>query len=49
MPPEAISGIIGTDSEIVVIPGGTGNDFVKSVSKYMSMRKIVLNSLKNNW
>ena len=45
---EAISGIIGTDSEIVVIPGGTGNDFVKSVSKYMSMRKIVLNSLKNN-
>lgn len=42
---EVVSGIIGTDSEIVVIPGGTGNDFVKTVSKYMSLRKIVLNSI----
>lgn len=42
---ESVSGIIGTNSEIVVIPGGTGNDFVKSISKYMSMRKIVLASL----
>ena len=43
---EAICGIIGSESEIVVIPGGTGNDFVKSISKYMSMRKIVLNSIE---
>lgn len=42
---EAVSGMIGTNSEVVVIPGGTGNDFVKSVSKYMSMRKIVLSSI----
>lgn len=42
---EAVSGMVGTNSEVVVIPGGTGNDFVKSVSKYMSMRKIVLSSL----
>ena len=43
---EVISGIVGTNSEVVVIPGGTGNDFVKSVSKYMSMRKIVLSSIE---
>lgn len=42
---EAVSGMVNTNSEIVVIPGGTGNDFIKSVSKYMSMRKIVLSSL----
>jgi YegS/Rv2252/BmrU family lipid kinase len=42
---EAISGIINTNSDIVIIPGGTGNDFIKSVSKYKSMRKIVLSSL----
>ena len=42
---EAVSGMVDTNSEIVVIPGGTGNDFVKSVSKYMSMRKIVLSSI----
>lgn len=43
---EAVSGMVGSNSEVVVIPGGTGNDFVKSVSKYMSMRKIVLSSIE---
>ena len=42
---EAVSGMVGTTSEIVIIPSGTGNDFVKSISKYMSMRKIVLSSI----
>lgn len=42
---EAVTGLIGTDSEIVVIPAGTGNDFIKSISKYTSMRKIVLASI----
>lgn len=42
---EAISGIIGSDSEIVVIPCGTGNDFIKSVSSYLSMRKIIKKSI----
>lgn len=42
---EVISGLIGTDSEVVVIPAGTGNDFVKSVSCYKSMRKIALASI----
>ena len=31
--------------DIVVIPAGTGNDFIKSISKYTSMRKIVLASI----
>lgn len=44
---EVTSALVDTDSEIVVIPYGTGNDFVKVISKYMSMRKIVLNSLNN--
>lgn len=44
---EVISGIIGTDSEVVIIPCGTGNDFLRSVSKYMSMRKIVNESINN--
>lgn len=42
---EVVTGIIGTDSEIVVIPCGTGNDFIKSISKYMSMRKIIKSSI----
>lgn len=42
---EIISGIIGTDSDVVVVPCGTGNDFIKSISKYMSMRKIITNSI----
>ncbi len=44
---EVISGIIGTNSEIVVIPCGTGNDFIKNISDYKSVRKIVIESLKN--
>lgn len=42
---EVISGIVGTNSEVVVIPCGTGNDFIKSISRYMSLRKIVINSI----
>lgn len=42
---EVVSGIIGSESEIVVIPCGTGNDFIKTISCYMSMRKIIHTSL----
>ncbi|MCX8074748.1 MAG: diacylglycerol kinase family lipid kinase [Clostridia bacterium] len=42
---EIVSGIIGSESDIVIVPCGTGNDFIKSTSKYMSMRKIILNSI----
>jgi YegS/Rv2252/BmrU family lipid kinase len=45
---EIVTGIIGTDSEIVVVPCGTGNDFVKCVSKYKSMRKIIISSITNS-
>lgn len=42
---EVVSGMINTNSEVVVIPCGTGNDFIKTVSKYKSMRKIILTSI----
>ena len=42
---EIVSGIIGTDSEIVVLPCGTGNDFAKYINEYSSLRKIILNSI----
>ena len=42
---EVVSGIIGTDSEIVVIPCGTGNDFSRYINKYKSLRKIIINSI----
>ncbi len=42
---EIMQGIIGTESEIVVTACGTGNDFVKSISKYKSMRKIITKSI----
>lgn len=45
---EAIKGIIGTESEIAIIPAGTGNDFLRSVSDFRSLRKIVKGSLKND-
>lgn len=42
---EIVTGIIGSDSEIVVLAGGTGNDFVRSISNYKSLRKIILTSI----
>ena len=42
---EIATGIIGTNSEIVVVPCGTGNDFLRSISKYNSMRKIINTSI----
>ena len=42
---EIVTGIIGTNSDIVVTPYGTGNDFIKSSSKYLSMRKSITNSI----
>lgn len=42
---EVVTGIIGSDSEIVVLACGTGNDFIRSISKYKSLRKIILTSL----
>ena len=42
---EIISGIIGSNSEIVVIPCGTGNDFLRSISDYNSLRKIIIASI----
>ena len=45
---EVASGILNTDSEIVAIPTGTGNDFVKSISYYNSIRKIVRGSIKKD-
>lgn len=45
---EIATGIIGTDSEIVVVPCGTGNDFLRSISKYNSMRKIINASIKKD-
>ena len=43
---EVACGIVHTKSEIVVVPCGTGNDFLRSISKYMSMRKIINLSIK---
>lgn len=45
---EIIQGIMNTDSEIVVTACGTGNDFIKSISSYFSMRKIIKSSLNSN-
>lgn len=42
---EIVSGIVNTDSEIVVLPCGTGNDFARYINDYSSLRKIVLTSL----
>ena len=42
---EIVSGIVNTDSEIVVLPCGTGNDFARYINYYNSLRKIILTSL----
>ena len=42
---EIASGIVNTNSEIVVLPCGTGNDFSRHTNKYFSLRKIILCSL----
>ena len=42
---EVASKIVNTSSEIVLIPAGTGNDLVKTVSKYQSLRKIIRESI----
>jgi YegS/Rv2252/BmrU family lipid kinase len=42
---EIVTGAIYTNSDIVVVPCGTGNDFIKTISKYRSMRKIIISSI----
>ena len=42
---EIVSGIVNTDSEIVVLPCGTGNDFSRYINEYSSLRKIIINSI----
>ena len=42
---EIVSGIINTNSDVVVLPCGTGNDFSKHVNKYFSLRKIINSSI----
>ncbi len=42
---EIVSGIYGTDSQIVVLPCGTGNDFARYYNEYESLRSIVLSSI----
>lgn len=44
---EIVSGIVNTDSEIVVLPCGTGNDFSKYINEYSSLRKIILTSINS--
>ncbi len=44
---EIVSGIIGTESEIVVLPCGTGNDFSRFINPYKSLRKIVISSINS--
>ena len=29
---EIVQGIVGSDNELVVIPAGTGNDFIRSIA-----------------
>jgi YegS/Rv2252/BmrU family lipid kinase len=42
---EIVSGIVDTNSEIVVLPCGTGNDFARYINEYSSLRKIILSSI----
>lgn len=42
---EIVSGIVNTDSDIVVLPCGTGNDFARYNNEYTSLRKIILSSI----
>ncbi len=42
---EIISSLINTTSELVVLASGTGNDFVRSISNYRSLRKIINHSV----
>lgn len=45
---EVATGLINTNSEMVIIPYGTGNDFFKVISRHRSLRKIIEFSLKNS-
>lgn len=42
---EVINATVNTKAVTVVVPCGTGNDYVKSVSNYKSGRKIIIESL----
>ena len=44
---EVVNGVIGTNSQIVVVPCGTGNDFARSISDFSSIRKIINNSINS--
>lgn len=42
---EVVNAAVYTKTQVVVVPCGTGNDYVKNISKYMSGRKIIIESL----
>lgn len=45
---EVVNGLTDKKTQIVVVPCGTGNDYIKSIGKYKSMRKVILESMNNN-
>lgn len=42
---EVLNGIVGEESALGVVPGGSGNDFIKSINKSRDIRKIVRDNI----
>lgn len=42
---EVLNGMVGTGSTLACIPGGSGNDFIKSVVKKFDRRRILLDTI----
>lgn len=45
---EVLNGIVGTNSTLGVIPGGSGNDFIRSINKHKEMEEIIYDNIYGN-
>lgn len=43
---EVLNGIVGSDAALGIIPGGSGNDFIRSINKSRDIEKIILDTIK---
>ena len=45
---EVLNGIVGTSSALGVIPGGSGNDFIRSINEHREIEKIIEDNIYGN-
>jgi YegS/Rv2252/BmrU family lipid kinase len=45
---EIVNGMVGTDAAIGVVPGGSGNDFIKTINLHRDVEQIIYDNIDGN-